>query len=297
MSEIELRKLSACSLDDALRVWNEGFTDYFVDLSLTMNGFLSRLHVLGISPEHSLIAYIGNRPIGIVLNGIREIREQKIAWNGGTAVSTEFRGKGVGALLVEAAINLYKSEQVDIATLEAISDNRSAIGLYQKYGYEISDHLVFFERNRAVNIKAFSEAGSYSIQQMTPAFTGSIDFYPAIVPWQVQWQSVLNSNGEALVLSDKSGIDIGYALYRRTFDERGRVTGITLYQCEARPDRKDREAIVCRALQRVFAPLEVECRRGTHNLRRSNDVAVRVLERAGFTVFIEQVHMILHLKK
>ena len=54
----------------------------------------------------------------------------------------------------------------------------------------------------------------------------------------------------------------------------------------------DKEAIIGCALQRVFAPLDVSCKRSTYNFSKSNDVVLTMLIEAGFTSFIEQVHMV-----
>ena len=35
-------------------------------------------------------------PIGFVLQGIREVDGQKIAWNGGTGIIPKYRGKKLG---------------------------------------------------------------------------------------------------------------------------------------------------------------------------------------------------------
>ncbi|MGH9881544.1 MAG: GNAT family N-acetyltransferase, partial [Pyrinomonadaceae bacterium] len=45
---------------------------------------------------HSFIAFVEGKPVGFLLNGIRNNSGGKFAWNGGTAVVPAFRGKGVG---------------------------------------------------------------------------------------------------------------------------------------------------------------------------------------------------------
>ena len=69
VSEFEIRRLSACSFHDAVKIWNEGFQGYFVDMSL--DRYLSRLQREGLSPEFSLMAFSDRTPAGFLLNGIR----------------------------------------------------------------------------------------------------------------------------------------------------------------------------------------------------------------------------------
>ncbi len=150
-----IKKLSQCTLDEALKAWNDGFEGYFVPIQLNAEAFLNRLVGEGLSPNHSIVAFDENRPVGIVLNGFRIVNGKKISWNGGTGVATDYRGKGVSRALMEETLAIYKQENVDIATLEVIKENERAIKLYEKYGYEISDHLLFISGEYKSDHKRF----------------------------------------------------------------------------------------------------------------------------------------------
>ena len=289
----EIRRLSACSFDDAVKIWNEGFQGYFVDMTLSLDRYLWRLQREGLSPEFSLLAFCDGKPAGFLLNGIRTNAGRKVAWNGGTGVSPQFRGRGVGKALMRATIDLYKELGIQIATLEAISENESAISLYQQFGYEVVDRLVFFNHTGELNERAFPELNcqTYSTAQVAPYLVGQLEFYQESAPWQGHWQSLIRQNGEALIVSDADGAAVGYALYKKKRDEQGRITEIALHQCVAIPGA-DMEAIIGCALRSVFAPLELECTRSTYNFSKSNEAVNRMLHEAGFQSFIEQVHMV-----
>ncbi len=294
VASLEIRRLHTCSFAEAVQAWNEGFQGYFVDMTLSLDGYLARLQREGLSPEHSFLAFSVGRPAGFLLNGIRENAGTKVAWNGGTGVSPEFRGQGVGRALMEATLDLYSREEVEIATLEAISENETAIALYRKYGYEVSDSLIFLEHEGSLK-ESWSppgEASGFVVREVVPAVVGQLDFYRSCDAWQVQWQSLVLENGQALVVSDRVGVDVGYALYKKKFNEQGQLTGVALHQCEARPGRSDAADIVTAALERLYAPLESELQRSTFNLRKSNELVRHVLVAAGFSSFIEQVHMV-----
>jgi hypothetical protein len=91
---LEIRRLNTCTFDEAVQIWNEGFKGYFVDTTLSLDGYVARLHNEGLSPEYSLIAFRAGNPAGFLLNGIRTNGGKKVAWNGGTGVDPEFRGSG-----------------------------------------------------------------------------------------------------------------------------------------------------------------------------------------------------------
>jgi ribosomal protein S18 acetylase RimI-like enzyme len=299
----EIKRLSDCSFADAVMAWNQGFQDYFVDMTRTLDGYLDRLHHEGLSPELSMIAFCDGKPAGFLLNGISGISGicgicasavGKLAWNGGTGVAPEFRGRGVGKALVEAALDLYCAQKVELATLEAISDNEVAIRLYEQYGYEAIDRLVFLQHTGVLNSETFptDDQRSYSIQAVAPFEVSRLDFYEHLVPWQTQWQSVARNHGEALIVVDRNPVPVGYALYQKNLDEQGRLAGIALYQCRATPGHEDGELIVAAALRYLFAPLESECRRSTSNLSHSNQTVLSLLRNAGFILYVEQVHML-----
>ena len=95
-------------------------------MPLTLDRFLARISSGGISPEHSFIAFIEGKPVGFLLNGIRNNSGGKFAWNGGTAIVPVIRGKKVGRSLVNAALDLYERASVNVATLEVIKNNQAA---------------------------------------------------------------------------------------------------------------------------------------------------------------------------
>lgn len=291
---IEIGRLSECTWKDAVALWNEGFQDYFTDVKMNADTFTARLAREGLSPDLSIVAYCDGHPAGILLSGIRLIGEKRIAWNGGTAVVPRSRRLGVGRAMVEEAIRIYRENRVDIATLEAIRQNERAIALYRRMGYEEIDRLGIYRCAGALGADSFLRSGSdvYSIRRGIPQDVDRLSFYRVTAPWQTQWPSLIG--GESLIAVDSGGKAAGYALYRRSFDLEGNLTGITLFQCEADPERGDGEAVMRSLLREVFAPLHLPVKRAAINLPLSNRIAAKLLERAGFSMEMEQVHMILY---
>lgn len=291
--EHEIKSLSDCSFADAVKIWNEGFQGYFVDMTTSLDRYLGRLQRDGVSPEFSLLAYCDGRPAGFLLNGIRKNGRLKVAWNGGTGVSLQFRGQGLGKALMAATLDLYSEQGVDVAMLEAISENQPAIALYEQFGYETVDRLIFLEHKRRLGEHAFGriKSQSYLAKHVAPYDVGRLEFYHELAPWQAQWQSVTRNSGEALIVCDAYGAAVGYALYQKKYDEQGSTISIALYQCVSLPG-VDAEAVISCALQTVYAPPELECERSTYNLGTANEVVQMMLVKAGFTSLIEQVHMV-----
>ena len=283
----DIKRLHTCSFQTAHEAWNAGFKGYFVDLTLPIDRFVQRLSYENISLEHSLIAFEQNRPVGFLLNSFRISRDKKIAWNGGTGVAPDMRGKGVGRALVAAAINVYKSESVDVAFLEAIKGNDSAIALYKNNGYQVFDELTNLQSDNPT--KFTSTPTSYIIQEVHPAVVGALDFYYERSAWQTQWQSLAATCGDAVMVRDDDGSPVAYALFRKKFNEQGTLISVALCQFEFAGERDDADAIVSVVLDKIFPAGEY--RRTTYNFRKFNRLLIEKLLDAGFTTYVEQVHM------
>ena len=283
------RLLSDCSLADAVRGLERRISRLFRGHDVVF-GWLPRA---AAQRKHFSRSVAGGlcegQPAGSLLSGIRSSAGKRIAWNGGTGVAPQFRGRGIGKLLVQAAMDLYREREVDIATLEALDNNQRAIQLYQRFGYVVVDRLIFLQHHGAVTFPEPSKR--FSIRAVSPPQVGQLDIYQRSAPWQAQWQSLTRNNGEALIVYDANGHTVGFALYRRRYDGQGSLKVIALHQCLAKPGHEDSESILLTALRELFSPLELDCHRTTHNLSQSNEIVCRVLRNVGFVTFVEQVHM------
>ncbi|MCH6263936.1 GNAT family N-acetyltransferase [Neobacillus citreus] len=224
---IVFKKLSECQITDIITAWNRGFEGYFVKLEMSAELFFARLVNEGLSMNLSIVAFDGDQPVAIVLNGVRLIDGKKTAWNGGTGVAAEYRGKGVSKLLMEETLRIYAEEGVEVATLEAIKENERAIRLYQRYGYEIVDSLVHLKGSEEFESVL---AASIWVKSIRPEQLATLSFYKENVPWQCQWQSV--RNGEAQIFYGTGNDPLGYCLFKRIWNEHGKVEKVVIYQLE-----------------------------------------------------------------
>jgi ribosomal protein S18 acetylase RimI-like enzyme len=224
---MEIKTVSQCTLEEILNAWNKGFEGYFVRIEMNEEMFLNRLVGEGLSPELSIVAFDHNNPVGIVLNGFRRMDGKKTSWNGGTGISPDYRGKGVSRALMEETIAIYERENVEVATLEAIKENKVAIALYEKYGYTITNQLLFLSGEYEAKIE---EKAAIHVETIRPEQLPYVSFYQEDVPWQCSWQS--NKQGEAKIFYNENNEAVGYMLYRTVWDQEGTIDSIVLYQLE-----------------------------------------------------------------
>lgn len=287
--ELVFRLLSEYSFEQATQIWNRSFEGYLVDATMTVDRFVTRMGIEGLSPSRSLVAVAGEEPVGLVLNGIRTVQGVKTAWNGGTGVVVPYRGKGVGKALLEATIALYQREQVEIATLEAFEQNEKAISLYKKMGYRVVDRLLFLEQTGTLDVPLFKERHPYRVQVGTAGEVSSLSFCPPLSPWQTQSEGIRDSL--AAIVHDGEGEPLGYALFKRVYHSTGKMKAIILYQCRAKPGVNDPDAVIRSLLQAAFWPLDTDCKRSTFNLSAIDERVVGILESGGFTHSPGQVWM------
>lgn len=224
---MDIKTVSQCTLEETLKTWNKGFEGYFVQIEMNEEMFLNRLVGEGLSPDLSIVAFDHNNPVGIVLNGFRKINGKKTSWNGGTGISPDYRGKGVSRVLMEETIAIYERENVEVATLEAIKENKVAIALYEKYGYTITNQLLFLSGEYEAKVE---EQAAIRVETIRPEQLPYLSFYQEDVPWQCSWQSI--KQGEAKVFYNENNEALGYMLYKIVWDKVGAIDHIVLYQLE-----------------------------------------------------------------
>ncbi|WP_409275277.1 GNAT family N-acetyltransferase [Neobacillus sp. SCS-31] len=287
---IEIKRLTGCTYNEVLTAWNTGFEEYFVDLTMSHEAFLRRFSAEDLSPSMSVAAFVDGEPAGLIVNGIRTIKGIKTGWNGGTAVAVKYRKQGVGRALMEATLDLYRQEGVQLAMLEAIKGNDKAIALYDSLGYETVDELEFLELKGKLEESPIVKEEGFSIRKAYPVQVGNLAFYKGGNPWQTHWQSA--KDAEAVILSDENGNDAGYAYFKKAFNEEGVHISTTISQCEADENRKDAKEILQTLLIHVFGSFEDDIRRVVLNLPKERSrLAHETLKEIGFTPFVSLVMM------
>lgn len=288
MTMIHICRLSECSFESAVVAWNRGFEDYFIKVEMTVEAFRSRMNTEGLIPSVSLVAFDGTEPVGVVLNGIRTLNGVKTSWNGGTAVAVSHRKQGIAKKLIQASMQIYKEEGVQLATLEAIANNEKAIPLYEQLGYTVTDRLVLLNSSGNWELRSTTSQNHYMFTKGSPEDASKLTFYNNNVAWQSGWSIIQDKGGESLMVSDQERT-LGYALYTRRFDGSGNLSSITLFQCEVDPACENSTEISALLLDRIFHSTQ-GVRKLAFNMSTSNP-SVAVMKASGFELSSEQVLM------
>jgi GNAT superfamily N-acetyltransferase len=270
---MNVKSMMDCSFQEAMTAWNEGFQDYTVHLTMNIEALIRMMSTKHLSPEYSFLAFDGSDPVGIILNGIRSDNKMETAYNGGTAVHPDYRKVGTGQKLVEASLEKYEKEGVQLATLEAISTNKAAIKLYEKNGYIIQDHLDTIELNR----DSFKREHDISMKLISMNEWEKLSFPSNPMPWQNRISSIDHGEIYQFYLGRQS---VGYALLSRSKNQ------LTLFHLQAREEEKGIYERILRALNQHFK----QCKLVAFNTPQSYEVN-EVFHKHASKKLIEQVWM------
>ncbi|GAA3407491.1 GNAT family N-acetyltransferase [Paenibacillus hodogayensis] len=291
---IQYRRLNACTFDEALSLWNRGFTGYYSDMTRTMEQLLNSFAANSIKPELSVAAFVCDDPAGFVFIATKIVDGRKWAWNGGTGVAPEYRGKGIAKALMREAQRVFAEEGVDCAILEVVCRNEHAISAYESGGFSKTDRIIGLVHKGTLDEQSFPVPDSspgLQAEYGKASAAAELDFYRDVAAWECMWHNI--KNGEALIVRDQFGEAAAYALFSRTFDKQGNMETANLLQCEPAPGREDRDALFAFALRSVYGPLDRACTRSTANLSTANPEVIDMLKVAGFETRYEQYLMVM----
>lgn len=291
--DITFQSLERCTLGEITALWNEGFSEYLNDMSYTEERMAARLKRYRIDLSLSVAVYLDGQPAGFVQIGVQQAHGVKTAWNAGTGIHPACRGKGVGKELLQEAIRRLKGADVHSFSLETRVENKPAIALYQRVGFESVNRLSLFENRGVISPFPLSDR-VYTSAPMAPEALRELPFYLRNSRWIDQWFHMRED--QTLVVCDAAGDRVGYALFDRERDEQGNLKAIHLKHCEVKPGCPDPEGIVSYLLQRVFAPYDEAILRTAYYVPSSNDILIAMLLESGFSRLFEEHLMLLNLQ-
>lgn len=124
LTDADFSSLYACFL--------EAFSDYAVDMRMTEQQFTQRLKRDGVQLEISVGAFDDQRMIGFYMNGLGEWQGKLTAYDAGTGIVPDYRGRGVAQELFAFLVSRLKERGVSQYLLEVLTSNERAVALYRK---------------------------------------------------------------------------------------------------------------------------------------------------------------------
>lgn len=275
-----IKNLEKTSLEDIVQTFNEAFTGYFVTIHLTKDLLIHKMTQENIRLSHSVGAFDKDRLVGFILCGIDTRNGQKMAYNGGTGVIPEYRGKGLTPKMYEFLMKLYKKEGVQKALLEVIVENAAAIRSYEKVGFDKLRELDCF-KGQINYTKPELGIPITPRQILHPAWDDFSKFWN----WQPTWPNTTEAIQRAGGTQKLLGLyhDEKLIAYGMINTQSGRIA-----QFGVKPDFRRRKIgkLLFYYLGKLGNP-----KLSIINIERQDQDTIRFLKDIGFSVYISQYEM------
>ncbi|MDC8004333.1 GNAT family N-acetyltransferase [Aureisphaera galaxeae] len=130
-----LDTLPFASLMDCFLV---AFANYFVKMPTDHDFYEERWRRAKVSYADSYGMFDGDTLIGFIIHAIDTRNGDRIAFNTGTGVIPEYRGKRIVQQLYDHCIPKLKEKGISLCALEVITENEKAVKAYEKVGFSIT---------------------------------------------------------------------------------------------------------------------------------------------------------------
>lgn len=139
---MKIRPMSIEDYNEVYKLWTntDGMGMRSLDDSLEgIDKFLKR------NPSTNFVAQEGDKIIGVILCG----HDGRRGFIYHTAVGIDYRGKGIGKALVDAALGALRKEKINKVALVVFAANDLGNKFWQSLGFDKRDDLVY--RNLSIN--------------------------------------------------------------------------------------------------------------------------------------------------
>ena len=133
---IQYKRADLVSAELVFQAFTDGFSDYPIKLAMTLEQFDSRFFgPEGNSRAYSYVAFDAEKPVGVILGGIRHWDGLKTLRCGTLCLHPDYRGQGIAQALFERHEQVAVDENCDRMSLEVLKMNERAIHFYEKLDY------------------------------------------------------------------------------------------------------------------------------------------------------------------
>ena len=130
-----IRNLSGISFEIILECFLKAFDNYFVELPTDKEYYKQRWKAAKVNFTYSYGMFEGEIMVGFILHALDKRKNRLIAFNTGTGVIPEYRGKRIVSSIYTHALKDLKKKNIEMSVLEVITKNDIAIKTYENIGF------------------------------------------------------------------------------------------------------------------------------------------------------------------
>lgn len=190
---ITYKDCSQVSISDIFQAFSIGFSDYVVPLTISQDEFEQRFFgPEGNSREVSFLAYDQDRPVGLILGGIRNWDGMLTMRCGTLCIAPDYRGTGVAQALYRYHLEAAKAQGCRQLFLEVIKGNDRAIRFYKTLGYEPVYDLKYF----GAEVKTLQRQVTSDWPVTSTTYEAIVNLRRSLPDLHINWQSDVESYAE-----------------------------------------------------------------------------------------------------
>ena len=132
-----VRHLGDTDFKNIMECFLSAFENYFVKMPTDYNFYKERWKASGVNFNLSYGMFDNDKLVGFIINAIDERQGELTAYNSGTGVIPEYRGKRIVKTIYDFAIPDLMQNGITKCLLEVITENAKAIKSYEGIGFKI----------------------------------------------------------------------------------------------------------------------------------------------------------------
>lgn len=268
------------------RTFVEAFSDYQLDMSyMSEKVMFMRVVKNAVAFDTSVGVFDGDRMVGFTLIGIDMWGDMLTAFDVGTGIVKEYRGRGIAHRMFDFALPKLRKSGVKKFVLEVIQTNEPAVKAYREVGFQITRELDCFELEaKKANLKRKADL-PLKIQRVRknilPLFRDSLDWEPS---WENSFSAVMRIPDEVILYGALSKGEHAGILAYSPF-----LNWIMLVVVKKDFRRKGvASRLMAKALRNV-SPKNTRVK--LLNVDHSDTGMIKFLEKGGFQLFVRQYEM------
>lgn len=279
--------LTDTPIETIQKCMQDSFADYQVDMSyMTVDVMKHRNAICRNNPDCSVGAFNDGKMIGFLNVGIDYINDELIAFDGGTGIVKEYRGRGIAGEMFAKSLDSLKKLGAQKFMLEVLQPNKSAIRAYEKEGFTISRSFKCYD----LDIKNFKpitqELGNIDIVNIS---VDELERYWHYIQYPVSWEHMYSGlkaidNDIIIKAAFNEKHCIGFIIYDPVLCW---ITGIGIA-----PDYNYYEQVICILIDNLLKVINPTRPLISLNNIMENDRLNEVLINLGFKNPIDQYEMI-----
>ncbi len=139
-----VRHLGNTKFESIMECFLSAFENYFVIMPTDHNFYKQGWKASGVRFDLSYGMFDNDKLVGFIINAVDERQGELIAYNSGTGVIPDYRGKRIVKAIYDYAIPDLIENGITKCLLEVITENVKAIKSYEGIGFNICKHYKCF---------------------------------------------------------------------------------------------------------------------------------------------------------